>query len=209
VGVVQNVRHIDLANDANPEIYIPVTQEPFEWATIVVRAQGDPAANLTQTIRESVRRIDPELPVFNVQTLTSVVYRSLARTRAVTSLLVLFAAIGLGLAGIGVFSVVSFTVGRRLREVAIRIAVGGSPGRVVALIVRQGLFPVTVGLFLGVAMALFAMRIIASSLFGVAAHDPTTFVGACLLVLTISAAATWIPARRAARVEPMTVLRTE
>jgi len=209
VGVVRNVRHIDLADDAGPEMYIPVAQSPFEWATFVVSAQTGTATALAIPIREAIQRLDPELPVFNVQTMDSVVNRSLARTSIVTSLLVLFASVGLALAGVGVFSVVSYSVGRRVHEVAVRMALGGSPSAVVALIVRQGLAPVLAGLLLGVATALVLVRILTSRLFGVGAHDPLTFSGAAFLVFGIAALATWLPARRAARVEPMTVLRSE
>ncbi len=141
--------------------------------------------------------------------MTDVVNRSLARTSIVTALLVLFASVGLALTGVGVFSVVSYSVGRRVHEVAVRMAVGGTPGRVVALIVKQGLVPVASGLILGAATALVVMRVLTSRLFGVVAHDPLTLSGTALLVLGISAFATWLPARRATRVDPALVLRSE
>ena len=158
---------------------------------------------------EAIQSIDPELPVFNVQTMTDVVSSSLARTRIVTSLLLLFAAVGLALAGVGVFSVVSYSVGLRVREVAIRMALGGTTRKVVALIMRQGLAPVTGGLLVGSASALMLTRVLTSRLFGVAAHDPLTYSSTALVVFFIAALAVWLPARRAARVEPMIVLRTE
>jgi ABC-type antimicrobial peptide transport system permease subunit len=141
--------------------------------------------------------------------MTNVVNSSLARTSIVTALLALFAAVGLALASIGVFSVVSYSVGRRVREVAVRMALGGTPRRVVALIMRQGLIPVVVGLFLGATAALTFTRVLTSRLYGIAAHDPLTYVGVAFLILAIAALAVWIPARRAAHVEPMTVLRSE
>ena len=209
VGVVQNVRHIDLAKDTGPEMYIPVTQGPFEWATFVVRARSVSADTLANPIREAIQRVDPALPVFNVQTMTEVVNRSMARTGVVTALLAVFASVGLALAGIGVFSVVSYSVGRRVREVAIRTALGGTPRKVVALIMRQGLIPVSVGFFLGTATALAFTRMLPSRLYGVAAHDPMTYAGIAFLILAIAALAVWLPARRAASVEPMAVLRSE
>ncbi len=209
VGVVRNVRHIDLADDAGPEMYVPVTQFGFEWATFAVRARTDDAMSLADPIREIIHRLDPELPVFNVQTMAEVVGSSLARTRVVTALLVLFASVGLALAGIGVFSVISFTVGRRLHEVAVRLALGGTPGRIVALIVRQGLVPVAAGLLCGIAAAFVLTRVLASHLYGVASHDPLTFSGTAVVVFAVSLLATWLPTRRAAQVEPMTVLRNE
>jgi putative ABC transport system permease protein len=209
IGVVRNVRHVDLAVDAGPEMYIPVAQGAFEWATFVVRARSEAANALTNPIREAIQRVDPELPVFNVQTMAEVVNNSLARTGIVTALLALFASVGLALAGVGVFSVVSYSVGQRVHEVAIRMAVGGTPGRVVTLIVKQGLAPVGAGLLLGLATAVVVMRLLASRLFGIAAHDPLTLSGTVLLVLGIAALATWLPARRATRVDPALVLRSE
>jgi putative ABC transport system permease protein len=209
VGVVGNVRHINLADDAGPEMYIPVAQAAFEWATFVVRARSGSAEALANPIREAIQGLDPELPVFSVQTLAAVVNRSLGSTRVLAALLVLFAAVALMLSAIGVFSVVSYSVGHRVREVAIRMAVGGSPSAVVGLFVRQGLVPVVFGLALGVATALACSRVIAGQLFEIASYDPTTYAGVVLLILAIAALAVWLPARRAARVEPMTVLRTE
>ena len=209
VGVVRNVRHINLADDSGPELYFPVAQSGFEWATFVVRAETGSATALSNPIREAIQSLDPELPVFNIQTMTNVVNRSLARTSFVTALLGLFAAVGLALVGVGVFSVVSYSVAQRVHEVAVRMALGGTPGTVVALIVRQGLAPVAAGLILGVATALVLMRVLASRLFGVGAHDPLTFSGTAFLVFGIAALAVWLPARRAAQVQPMTVLRTE
>ena len=209
VGVVRNVRHINLAEDTGPEMYIPVTQGAFEWATFVVRARSGSAEMLANPIREAIRRVDPELPVFNVQTMTEVVDRSLARTSVVTALLTVFASVGLALAGIGVFSVVSYSVGRRVREVAVRMALGGTPRKVVALIMRQGLIPVCIGFLFGTVTALAFSRLLNSRLYGVAAHDPMTYGGIAFLILAIAALAIWLPARRAAGVEPITVLRSE
>ncbi len=153
VGVVEGVRHIDLATDGGPEVYTPVTQFAFEWATVVVRARSGTAEELIQPLLEAIHRVDPELPVFNVQSLDEVINRSLNATSFVTSLLVLFAATGLALSGVGVFSVVSYSVGRRLREVAIRMALGGSPRTVLAMEMRQGLAPVILGVALGVVVS--------------------------------------------------------
>jgi len=186
-----------------------VTQDGFEWATFVVRSRSESAGRLANPIREAIQRVDPELPVFNVQTMTAVVNRSMARTSVVTALLAIFAAVGLALAGIGVFSVVSHAVGRRVREVAVRMALGGTPRKVVALIMRQGLVPVAVGFLLGTATALAFTRVLTNRLYGIAAHDPMTYAGVAFLILAIAALAVWLPARRAASVEPMAVLRSE
>lgn len=209
VGVVEDVRHRDLAEDAGPEMYLPVAQVAFDWAVFVVRAEHGSAVELAAPVQEAIHRIDPELPVFNVQPWIEIVNRSLARTRFVTAILVLFAATGLALSGVGVFSVVSYSVGRRVREMAIRKALGGSQAAVVKLVMRQGLTPVCAGLGLGLLSSLAAMRLLASRLYGIDAHDFSTHIGTALLILAIAVLATWLPARRATRVEPMTVLRNE
>jgi putative ABC transport system permease protein len=209
VGVVRNVRHIDLAEDTGPEMYIPVAQSAFEWATFVARARSGSAETLANPIREAIQRVDPELPVFSVQTMTEVVNGSLARTGIVTALLTVFASVGLALASVGVFSVVSYSVGRRVREIAVRIALGGTPHKVVTLVMRQGLIPVAVGFLFGTTTALVFTRVLNSRLYGVAAHDPITYAGVSFLILAIAAFAVWLPARRAAHIEPMAILRSE
>ncbi len=209
VGVVEDVRHRDLAEDAGPEMYLPVAQFAFDWAVFVVRAVHGSAVGLAAPLQETIHRIDPELPVFNVQPWTEIVNRSLAKTHFVTAILVLFAATGLALSGVGVFSVVSYSVGQRVREMAIRIALGGSQTAVLKLVMRQGLTPVVAGLGLGLAVSLAAMRLLSSRLYGIGAHDPSTHVGISVLILAIAGIATLVPARRATRVDPMTVLRTE
>jgi predicted permease len=209
IGVVEDVRHRDLAEDAGPELYLPVTQLVFDWAVFVVRAERGFALELATPLQETIHRIDPELPVFNVQPWADVVNGSLAGTRLVTAILVLFAATGLALSGVGVFSVVSYSVGRRVREMAIRKALGGSRTKVVRLVMLQGLTPVAVGVGLGLLGSLAAMRLLASRLYGISAHDPAVHIGIALLILAIAALATWLPARRATRVDPMTVLRME
>jgi putative ABC transport system permease protein len=209
VGVVEDVRHRYLADEAGPEMYLPVAQVVFDWAVFVVRSEQGSAVELATPLQEAVHRIDPELPVFNVQPWTEIVSRSLARTRFVTAILVLFAATGLALSGVGVFSVVSYSVGQRVREMAIRMALGGSHRAVVTLVMRQGLTPVLAGMGLGLVASLLAMRLLSSRLYGIDAHDPSTHIGTALLILAIAALATLVPARRATRVEPMTVLRAE
>lgn len=209
VGVVQDVRYLDLSSESGPEMYIPVDQEAFEWATFVVRARPGRQAGLTNLIRSTIHRHDPELPVFNEMPLHTVVARSLTEERFVTTLLVLFSASALALASFGVFSVVSYSVGRRVREIAIRQALGATRSSVLGLVYRQGLIPVAIGLITGSAIALAMSRTLSSRLFGVVAHDPAVYVGALLLVCAVTAISTWFPARRAARVELSTVLDSE
>ncbi len=208
VGVVGDVRHRHLAVGGDPEMYLPVAQNAFPWVTFVVRGRGEASA-LAAPVRAAIERVDPELPVFNVHPLADVVLGSMGRTRLLTSLVTLFAAVALALAGIGVFSVVSYSVGRRVREVAIRMAIGASREEVLGLVLRQGLAPVAFGAALGIAGGLAVMRLLASELYGVAANDPTTHVAAALIMVAVAVLATWFPAWRAARIEPMTVLGTD
>ena len=209
VGVVENVRHIDLADEPGPEMYIPVAQSGFEWATLVVRARSGNAMALADPIRTTIQRLDPELPVFNVQTLEDVVANSLGQTRFVTTILVLFSASALLLAGVGVFSVVSYSIGRRVRELAIRMAFGATKESILALVVRQALVPAAIGVALGLATALAASRLLSNQLYGVVAHDLPTYVAAAFLILAMAALSTWLPAWRATRVDPNSVLHSE
>jgi len=208
VGVVEDVRHRDLAVGGDPELYLPVAQNALPWVTFVVRGRGDAPA-LAAPVRTAIRRVDPDLPVFNVRPLRDVIVDSIAGTWLLTSLVTLFAAVALALAGVGVFSVVSFSIGRRVREVAIRMAIGASRQEVLGLVLRQALAPVALGAALGVTGGMAVMRLLASELYGVAAHDPTTHLGAATVLVAVGVLATWLPARRAARIDPMTVLRTE
>ena len=206
VGIVGDVRQRGLDADALPEVYASHDQWPFRDLAVVVRAAGDPAA-LASGVRAIVRDLDPNLPVSTLATLEEVVGASVARPRFYMLLLGGFAAAALLLAAIGVYGVISYAVGRRTREIGVRLALGATSGRVLREVVGRGLALATIGLVVGGAGALVVTRLLRSLLFGVGATDPVAFAGAALLLVAVAVGAAIVPARRAARVSPIAAMR--
>jgi predicted permease len=208
VGIVGAVKDRNLMNNPQPVIYHPALQAPRPFMNLAVRTVGDPLA-LVSAIQQRVRDLDRNLPVYKVATMEQNLSDSLMRRRFSMLLLAALAGFALCLAAVGVYSVISYSVGRRTREIGIRMALGAQPGSVQKLILRQGLRPVLAGLAAGLLASLVAMRALASLLYGVTATDPPTFLAVACVLLAISALASAIPARRAARVDPMAALRHE
>jgi putative ABC transport system permease protein len=165
--------------------------------------------SLAQASRRVVRQIDPTVPIADLRALDAVVRDSTSRQRLVLQLLVLFAALGLGLGAIGVYGVVAYTVTQRTREIGLRMALGARRESVVALILGHGLWYATIGLAIGIVAAVAATRAMRSIVFDVSTTDPATFGAVAVFVLLVAAFAGWIPARRAARVDPMVAMRGE
>jgi putative ABC transport system permease protein len=191
-----------------PVIYYPALQAPRPYMRLAVRTAGDPLA-LASAIPQRVRDLDRNLPVYKIATMERNLSDSLMRRRFSMLLLAALAGFALCLAAVGVYSVIAYSVSQRTREIGIRMALGARPGSVHKLILRQGLRPVVAGLAAGLAASLAAMRALASLLYGVTASDPPTFLAVAAVLLAISALASTIPARRAARVDPMAALRHE
>jgi len=208
VGIVGAVKDRNLMSTPRAIIYHPALQAPLPYMNLVVRTAGDPLA-LVPAIQQGVRDLDRNLPVYKIATMEQNLSDSLMRRRFSTAVLAVLAGLALCLAALGVYSVISYSVGQRTREIGIRMALGAQPGSVNRLVVRQGLWPVAVGLGAGLLISLVAMRALASLLYGVTATDPATFLAVCGGLLAISALASAIPARRAARVDPMAALRHE
>lgn len=215
VGVVRDVRSSGLGEEIRPEFFLPVAQAPAEswnWiqrsVNLVVRSSTDPAG-LTRAVRRAVWTVDPTVPVFDVQTLGQLLARSTARTRFNMLLLMILAGAGLVLAAVGVYGVIAYSVSQRTHEIGVRLALGASPGRVSTLIVRQGALLVAVGVAVGLAGALVATRVLAGLLYGVVPTDPGTYAAVGLLLASVALVASYLPARRAARVDPMIALRSE
>jgi putative ABC transport system permease protein len=160
-------------------------------------------------LRELVRQIDPAVPVEEIRTMDQAIGRSLAERRLHLSLLALFSAVALVLAVLGIYGVLSYAVGQRTREVAIRLALGARPRAVMRLVVGQGMRLTAVGLALGMAGALALTRVLASQLYGVSPTDPLTFVAVAALLLGSATIACLLPARQATRIDPMIALRSE
>jgi putative ABC transport system permease protein len=208
VGVVGDVRHQALAEEAGSEAYWPQFQDPISSATLVVRGTGDPG-RLTGPIREAVRALDPDLPLDKVATLSDVVSASLAQSRFKAVLLALFAGLALVLALVGVYGVVSYSVTQRTHELGIRMALGARRDQVLGLVVRQGMTQVLIGLALGLVLAWFASRFLAGQIYGLSATDPLTFVAVPLGLAAVALVANYLPARRATRVDPLVALRQD
>jgi predicted permease len=215
IGVVDDVRWQGPAQDATPEFYLPIGQAPAEawnWLqrsmTLVARTNGDPLA-LERSLREAVGRVDPALPLYEVATMDQRLAGSVAESRFNTGLLGLLGAIGLTLSAIGIYGVVAYFVARRTRELGIRMALGASAGRIRALVIRQGLGPVGIGIAIGAVLALWLTRILTSQLRGVAAGDPLTLALVAGGLASVALVASVIPARRATRVDTATAMREE
>lgn len=208
VGVVGDTRHQSLGEPPEAEMYQPIAQQPPGTLTLAIRTTGDPGT-LAAAIAPAVADLDKDLPVEAIATLESLVASTVATRRFQMFLLSAFSAIALLLAACGIYGVMAFSVSQRVREMAIRLALGGDPGRVVRLVIRQGLLPVAIGICAGVPLAIAAARLIQSQLFLTSPHDTMT-LGAVVGVLTSAALlACWLPARRTAHVEPIEVLRSE
>ena len=211
VGVVGEVRRDGKEAKLTPQVYLPAAQTdvyPVRLAAVAVRAAGDPHA-LVPGIQKAVWSIDPDQPITGVRTLDEVLAASAAQRRFNMTLLASFAALAVVLALIGVYGVIGYTVAQRTREIGIRVALGATRSDVVALVVRAGMGWSLLGVALGFAGALGLSRLISGLLFGVTPTDPVTFAAIAVAMLGVALAATYIPARRAATVDPIAALRAE
>jgi predicted permease len=208
VGVVGNVKYRGLDEETPAEIYLPFGQNPVGAFTVAVRTRGDGAA-LVPALRHEVAALDPLLPLANVKLLEDLVDASVAGRRFTLAVFLLFGGIAVVLSAVGVYGVLAFLVGQRTREIGLRLAIGASPAAVVWLFVREGASLIAIGVTAGLAGSLAAGRWIAALLFGVTAADPATFVAAVLTLAMTAACAIYVPARRAARVDPSDALRSD
>jgi putative ABC transport system permease protein len=208
IGVVRDVRHTALEAASRSQIYTSYLQDPYNQMTMVLRVAGDPLA-LAGAARHEVSAVDPNQPVANVRTMEQVVAASVARRRFNLLLLGIFAAVALGLAAVGLYGVISQSVGLRTHEIGIRIAMGAKRADVLGLILRQGMKLVAMGLAVGLVATLALSRALASLLYGTSATDPAVFLGVAGLLGLVALAACALPALRATRVDPMVTLRNE
>jgi putative ABC transport system permease protein len=208
VGVVGNVRQHTLATESEPEMYRPFAQEPTAEMTLVVRTDGDPRGLATE-LRSAVAAVDPNVPITRLLALDQVISESVAEPRLTVVLLGLAAGLALLLGAVGIYGVVSYGVSRRVHEMGVRMALGARSGDVLRLVIGQGAAMAIVGIMVGLAAALVASRALRSLLYGVSPTDTVTFAAAPLLLLAVALLASYIPARRATRVDPMVTLRAE
>jgi putative ABC transport system permease protein len=206
VGVVGDVKYRGLDIAAPPEIYLPHAQHPVSDLTIAVRTAGDPLA-FVPSARSELASLDRELPIADIYPMTNVVDRSVAERRFTMLLLAAFAGVAVALAAIGIYGVLAYLVSQRTSEIGVRLAMGATPRDVARLFVREGAALTVIGLAAGLLGAAAATRALQSLLFGVSATDTTTFAAVAGVLVAIALAASYVPARRAARVDPMTALR--
>jgi predicted permease len=208
VGIAHDGKYRDLREIGQATVYFPLLQSYAPQVTLVLRASGEPLS-LVGAIRNEVRVADPGLPLFGVQTLAQHVATATAQDRMIATLTSLFGLVALLIAALGLFGVIAYGVAQRTREIGVRMALGARPQDVLALIVGRGLALVGVGLIAGLVLALALGRFTASMLYGVAAGDLSALGASVVVLATAAALATYLPARRAARIDPTVALRSE
>jgi len=217
VGVVAHVKHfgLDATERIQAQLYLPFNQAPDDALpslaprmNLIIRTTADPLT-LASAVRREVQELDPNQPVYNVNTMEQTLDRSLAPQRFSMTLLLLFAVVALALASVGIYGVIAYTVSSRTHEIGIRMALGAQKTDILRLIVGHGMSLALFGVLLGLAVAFAVTRVMASQLYGVSATDPAVFVGIAVLLGAVAFLASYIPARRATKVDPMIALRYE
>jgi ABC-type antimicrobial peptide transport system permease subunit len=208
IGVVADTKQLTLGEPPKPFLYLPVAQSTPTFSNVVARTSGPPLA-LAPAVRAAVWTVDRDQPVWSIRSMDELLAQSTGRLRFTMILTGAFAVLALILGAIGVYGVMSHTVVQRTREVGIRLAVGARPARVVREIVGRGARVTAVATVVGLVASVGASRLLAGQLFGVQPSDPPTYLAGALVLAAVALLACWIPARRAAKVDPMTALRTE
>jgi putative ABC transport system permease protein len=208
VGIVGDVHHSSLTKAATPELYLPYQQNSWTWGNFLIRTTVEPAT-LTDSFREQVRAGDKSVPVTNVRALTEAISDTVAQPRFYTFLFGIFAGIGLLLTVTGVYGLISYTVAQRTQEIGIRMALGANHQRVVRMVLKQGIVLAITGVAIGIAISFALARVIVTLLFDVKPTDLATFSIATLVLLGAAILASYVPARRATKVDPLIALRYE
>jgi len=208
VGVVRSEKQDSLGTEPKPESYKTQLQEPSSSMTLVIRTAGDPKA-LIGAARDQIRTLDKDLPPYNVKTMDEAVYESLVRERFTTLLLIVFAGLALTLAAIGIYGVMSYAVNQRTHEIGIRVALGAQTRDIFKQVIGRAMRLAAAGIALGLAASIALTRLMASLLYGVSTTDPLTFASIAIVLLGVSLLASYIPARRATKVDAMIALRYE
>ena len=208
VGIVGDVRYDSLTDEAEPTVYFPPPELTYGFMTLVIQTAGDPVA-MAPAVRRELSALDPDQPVSDVRTMNQVMADTVGRARFNTLLFGLFGVLATLLAAVGIFGVMNYSVTLRTHEIGLRMALGAQRGQVLMLILRQGLLITLIGIGIGLAGALALTRVMSGLLFGVNATDPATFAAIVLLLGAVSLIACFIPARKAAKVDPMVALNYE
>jgi putative ABC transport system permease protein len=210
VGVTGDVRHVGLAVPPRPEIFVNSMQSSLNWSWLVlaVRAHAD-AAPLAESVKAALREVNPNVPIERASTLDDIVSRSIVEPRIYTFLLGTFAALAVVLAAIGLYGLISYTVSQRTHELGVRVALGAGRSEILRLVIGQGLRLAGAGAVVGIGVALASTQLLVGLVKGVEPHNVETFLIVTLVLLCAALLAAYLPARRAARVDPMVALRAE
>jgi len=208
IGVVGDVREWSIDHEPMPTVYYTYSQLSFTSMIFIVRAERNPLS-LSEPARRIIRGLDPAQPIAEIRTMEDILGENFARQRFSAWLLSAFSIVALALAGVGIYGVLAYSVTARTREFGVRAALGADSGRIIALVLKTGARPVVGGLVVGIAGALALTGLLKSLLFGIGPRDPLTFIVVPCLFAAVALVAAYLPARRAARLEPMEALRTE
>ncbi|HMZ19243.1 MAG TPA: ABC transporter permease, partial [Blastocatellia bacterium] len=208
IGVVGDTKHMTLDAESQPISYWPHSELAYNSMSFVLRTKGEATA-VAAAAREVIRKLDPEQPVADVRTMESLLGRVVARQRFNTLLLTIFAGVAALLAAVGIYGVMAYSVAQRTHEIGVRLALGARKADVLRLVVKRGMTLSLAGVGIGLAASFALTRLMAALLFNVGATDPLTFAGVPVLLVLIALLACWLPARRAAKVDPMVALRYE
>jgi putative ABC transport system permease protein len=208
IGVVGDTRHTALDSAFRPQVYLHHTMEPSSQMIVVLRSKDDPSA-YAAVARAAVHELDSDQPVGRIRPMTAVISDAVSRQRFTMFLAGIFATIALILSLGGLYAVVSYSVAERTHELGVRFALGASPGKLLRLVLADGMKLVALGVALGLGGAVLLGRFLEAQLFGITAYDPSTFIFVPLLLISAALAGCLIPARRATRIDPMTALRAE
>jgi putative ABC transport system permease protein len=208
VGVVGDTKHWGLGHAVNPEMYLPIAQQVTPFMTLVIRTRGEPLA-MVNAVGEQVRALDPQLTVSKPVSMDEVIARSESHRTFFLSMLASFAGLALTLAGLGIYAVMAYSVTQRTHEIGVRMALGAQARDVGRLVLSEGVRMAIVGVILGIGGALALTRFLEKLLFDVTTTDPLTFVVVPMVLVLVALVACWMPARRAADVDPQVALRYE
>jgi putative ABC transport system permease protein len=208
IGIVGDVKHFGPATEARPQVYFSQLQNPGTSINLVIRTTGEPLS-LVNSVRAALRAVDPAQPVYNIQTLDHLAAQSIAPRRFAMQILAAFAGVALFLGAIGIYGVISYAVSKRTHEIGVRMALGAQRVNVLWLVVRQGMKLALIGIAAGLVAAVTLTRVLRTLLFEVKSLDPSIFLLVTFVLATVALLACWLPARRAAKIDPMEALRYE
>ncbi|HSB76287.1 MAG TPA: ABC transporter permease [Terriglobales bacterium] len=208
IGVAHDAKYVSLGEDPTPYIYLPLIQNPSPAVTLFFRSNSDPK-NVLGAVRQQVQVLDPNLPLTNVWPIGEVIHQALWAARFSAGLLSIFALVAMLLCAVGIYGVVGYTVGLRVREIGIRLALGAQPRDVALMVLRQSAVTLSIGLAVGLAAAFVLARFITNLLYGLSATTPAAFAGTAALLAVVGLLASYVPARRAASVDPLLAVRNE